>query len=144
MIFKSILRRITAFGMAMGCMFLDVTAYANDKVFNPMYSGRLSFSSSMYMEISDSNAILHCVWYPVSLAQSKLISVENPETLKFDTSKLIITYNHKGTIMSTDGTTYGETPENIMIISDKTQFAFGLFNRVISAEVDYNGIKYKS
>lgn len=144
--FKSFLRRTTAAVLAAGCLFSNITAYADDeRIFNPIYSGKLSYRSDMYMNITSTISTLRCVWYNISGNNSKLVSISgNPIDLAFDATQFCLRYNKPGTIMTTDGTIIGTTHENIEIETLDVTITYNFLHWVSHAKVVYNGIEYNS
>ena len=144
--FKSFLRRTTATALAAGCLFSNITAYAdNESTTSPMYLCKLTHTSAMYIDVTKEDIELRCVWYPIG-AQSKLISTNNVYNRIFDKSQFFAEYRHVGEIMTTDGTHIGWTTQNIMIEAHSPNdvvVKVNLFNKLQDAEVTFNGVTYK-
>lgn len=93
--FKSILKRTAAGAAAIGCLLLDVTAYASGGIFNPIYSGKFTFAQSS-IEVSDSDVVLTKVWYK---GETGFVSTNDPDSLIYDLSQFFVSYNHKGRVV---------------------------------------------
>ena len=141
--FKSFLKKATACAAAMGCLLLDVTAYADSDTFNPMYSGKLSFTQKVYMTVSKDNAVLTKVIYPISGTTNRFVTIDSPDKLIFDASQLYIGYDHKGLITDIDGAIYGYTPNNVAVETYDVKIEYkGFWAKVY--KVTFNGCEYVS
>ena len=142
--YKSIVRRVVAFTAAMGCMLADVSAYAAESTFNPIYSGKFTFATSS-IEISNNDVVLTKVWYKISSSTSNFVSADDPDKLIFDMSQFYVSYDHPGKIVDLYTNEFkGYTPQNAFIETREVDFTFNIFGKVKSAIIYYNDRDYHS
>lgn len=127
----------------MGCLLLDLTAYADSAIFNPIYSGNLSFTQRVYMTISNDNAVLTKVIYPISGTTNRFVTIDSPDKLIFDASQLYIEYDHKGVITDLYGEFYGYTPSNVAVETYNVKIDYKVL-WVKTYSVTFNGNEYTS
>lgn len=128
---------------AMGCLLLDVTAYADTGPFNPIYSGRLSFTTKVYMTISSSDAVMTKVIYPLSAETDRFLTIYNADTVDFTRSVFHIYYSHNGEITTLEGDFVQYVPAPVIIQAESVDLTFGLFGNIKDVTVTYNGREYK-
>lgn len=141
---KLMVKRTVALMAAMCCLLFNLTAYGAEIEISTVYSGRLTYGFSCWFEISETDAVLNKVIYPISFNSNKLVSTEGPDKLIFDASQFAITYDHQGRITDLDGNFISMTPEKVKIETRKVSLKYTIFGGVKAATVVFNGCDYNS
>lgn len=145
---KKIVKRVIAGLMAFNCLLLGITAYANS-IFSTIYSGKLSFNDTMYMDFSESNAEMHRVYYK-SDAGFRFLTALKPSYYYLSKDHLyaeyVYTEDTKDNLYYTysDGTFATYAYKTIYIQTEDVSATFWLWGSLKSLTVTYNGRDYSS
>lgn len=140
---KHIAKRIVAIATAIGCSLTNIMAYGEAGTFNPIYSGRFSCTQNSYMDISEDDAVMHSVYYPVSAQTTRFLAASNADSLIFDYTQFQATYNHKCDITYSDGTFVKKIDGPIIIEASDVQVnKLSFWGDPKAMTIVYNGRDY--
>lgn len=141
---KSISKRTVALALAMCCFSWNITAYAADDSFKPIFSGRLSYTVRCYIDSSDDDCALTKVWYKQrGTSTSYFVTVNRPAQFYFTSNDFAVQYDHPAEITDLFGEFKGYTQYGVIFEADKVITERGLFNIIKNITVEYNGYSYK-
>lgn len=145
---KRTAKRVVACLMAFTCLILGITAYS-DSIFNTIYSGKLSFNDTMYMNFSESNAEMHRVYYKSDAGFRFLTALK---TSNYYLSKdhlyaeYVYTKDTKDNLYYTysDGTFAAYVNKTVYVQTEYISASFWFWGDIKSLTITYNGRDYSS
>lgn len=139
---KKVLKRVLACLAVLGTQLTTLSAYASG-TFNPLYSGILKVSDTVYMNLSEDDAEMVQVIYPVSSTKNKFLSVSGASTFVFSKNEFTASYTgQEGIYTDGNGEKIGDAPNNIIITTRKIKADFILGIIVTNVSIEYNGCTY--
>lgn len=140
---KKVLKRFLAFALAISFQLVSISAYASG-VFNPLYSGTLRATDEIYMFITEDDAVMNRILYPVSSTSNAFLSISNPSSFYFSKDRFAATYSHHGAYYDAYGNFMGFSPETVLIQTSEVHPTYSLGFILTGVYVEYNTIRYYS
>lgn len=128
-----------------GCWITGVMAYGAGGSFNPIYSGKFSCTENCYMTISEDDAVMHRIFYPISAQTTRFLSASNADSLVFTKDHFEALYNHQCSITYSDGTFVKSIDGPILIQASEVQVnKVNIWGQPKVMTIVYNGHDYTS
>lgn len=137
---KKVLKRFLALAMAISFQLVSISAYASG-VFNPLYSGTLRATDEIYMFITEDDAVMNQILYPVSSTSNVFLSISNPSTFYFTKDRFSATYSHHGVFYDGNGKMMGFSPESVQVQTSIVHCS-SIFGFSSGSYIEYNTIRY--
>lgn len=140
-----VVRGVVAIITAFTRFVTGIMVYATAKTFNPIFSGKFTCTPNCYMIISDNDAIMHSVFYPVSAQTTRFLAASNVDSLIFDKNQFVALYDHDCDITYSDGTFIQKIKGPIYIeVSDVQVNKLNFWGQPKVMTIVYNGHDYTS